>query len=145
MSFSAYGRRSLARASVVVMPSAANRCAAMLAISSLWWAGEPPKRAAFFGRGMASVLDVQGQAPLVELLDHLFERLLPEVRDGEEVLLALLEQLPDRVDLGPLEAVARALRQVELLDREVEVGRVAADLGGVAQLEAPGRVAQLGD
>src|SRR6266542_938482 len=83
MSDSASGRRSFARDTVVTMPSAANRWAAMLAIISLWWAGPPARRGPFFGAGMALLLHPQGQAALVELLDDLFERLLAEVGDGQ--------------------------------------------------------------
>src|SRR5256885_12835465 len=84
ISDSASGRSSLARDSVVTMPSAANRWAAMLAIISFWCWGLPARRGPFFGAGMLDLplfLDSQRQAALVELLDDLLERLLPEVRD----------------------------------------------------------------
>src|SRR6185503_2571775 len=70
----------------------------------------------------------QREAALVELLLDLVEALLSEVGDVEQVVLGLGEQLTDRVDLGSLEAVARALGEVEILDREIEVGRAG---GGV--------------
>src|ERR687898_575029 len=124
MSFSAMGRSALALASVVTMPSAANRLAARLAIISRWWAASPPKRRPLRGvAGMGdqpSILGVQREAALVELGDHLVERLLPEVGDGQQVVLGLLDQLAHRVDLGPLQAVAGPLRQVEVLDGQVE-------------------------
>ena len=84
----------------------------------------------------ALLLDAQAQAALVELLEHLFERLRTEVRDREEVVLGLLHQLADRVDPGPLEAVARALREVQLLDRELEVRGGRGDRRDLAELQA---------
>ena len=68
-----------------------------------------------------------------------------EVRDGEQVVFPLLHELTDRVDPGPLEAVAGALRQVELLDREIEVGRRRRGRSHLTELEAAGLVGQLGD
>src|SRR5262245_54790635 len=140
MSFSATGRSALALASVVTMPSAANRLAARLAIISRWWAALPPNRRPFLGvAGMAvSVLGAQRQAALVELGDDLVERLLAEVGDGQQVVLRLLHQLAHGVHLGPLEAVAGALGQVEVLDGEVEVGRAGAGHGQLAEPEALG-------
>src|SRR3954454_17426008 len=146
MTFSATGRSALARASVVTMASAAISDATMLANIAFWWLALPPNR--LFLRGvpsMALLLGAQRQAALVELHDDLVEGLLAEVRDGQEVVLGLLEQLADRVDLRPLEAVARTLRQVEVLDREVEIGRAGGRAGDLAELEAHGVVAHLGD
>src|SRR4029453_8080140 len=138
MSFSATGRSAFALASVVTMPSAPNRVAARLAIISRWWAALPPKRRPFLGvAGMAgSVLGAERQAALVELGDHLVERLLPEVGDGQQVVLGLLHQLAHGVDLGALEAVARALGQVQVLDGEVQVRRAGAGHGQLTELEA---------
>src|SRR5918995_1237013 len=45
----AIGRSALALASVVTIPSAANRLAARLAIMSRWWEAAPPKRRPFLG------------------------------------------------------------------------------------------------
>src|SRR5947207_14751014 len=146
MSFSAMGRSALAFASVVVIPSAAMSEATRLAIIERWCSASPPKARAF--RGVAgtalALLDAQRQAALVELLDDLVEALLPEVGDGQQVVFGALDQLADAVDLGPLEAVARALGQVELLDRQVKVERCRPTHGRVAQLEAPGHRRQLG-
>src|SRR6185312_16908910 len=83
-----------------------------------------------------SVPATERQTALVELLDDLIERLLPEVGDGEQVVLALLEQLADAVDLGPLEAVAGTFGQVEVLDGQLEVGRAGGDPADLTQLEA---------
>src|SRR5215212_2994978 len=147
MSFSAMGRRALALASVVTMPSAANSDAAMLANISRWWEAEPPKRRPFLGvAGMAlhPALGPQREAALVELLEDLVEGLLAEVGDGQQVLLGLVDQFAHGIDLGPLEAVAGTLGEVELLDGQVEVGRAAAQHADVAQLQSPGSVAHLG-
>jgi hypothetical protein len=43
INFSAIGRKAFALPSVVVMPSAANNDAAMLASSKRWWCALPPK------------------------------------------------------------------------------------------------------
>src|SRR5918994_3083916 len=113
MSFSATGRRALALASVVTIASAANSDAARLAIIRRWWAASPPKRLDLRGVGISVVPYVfrgvsaaQRQTALVELLLDLVEALLAEVRDVQEVVLGLLQQLADRVDLGTLQAVA---------------------------------------
>src|SRR6478672_13932424 len=120
------------------MASAAKRCAARLAMSSRWCAGSLPKRGPFLGRGHRLLLHAQRQPALVELLDLLFEALRAEVRDREEVVLRLLDELADRVDAGPLEAVARPLGQVELLDRQFEVRGRRRRGRDLAQLEALG-------
>src|SRR3954447_1027531 len=153
MSFSAIGRSAFALASVVVMPSAAISDAARLAIISFWCCELPPKLRALRGvAGMVVVFLVQcsdsaaqRQAALVELLLDLVQALLPEVGDVEQIVLVLGEQLTDRVDLGPLEAVARTLGQVEVLDREVEIRRRRAAGGDFAELQALGLVAQAGN
>src|SRR3984893_6188907 len=138
ISFSAYGRSALALATVVVIAPASNRCAARLASSCFSWAGPPPRRGPLRGAGMvgALFLHAQREAALVELLQHLFERLRTEVRDAEQVVLGLLDQLADRADPGPLRAVARPLRQVELLDRQLEVRRRRRDRRHLTELEA---------
>src|SRR5690606_6420391 len=82
---------------------------------------------------------------LVELLDDLVEGLLTEVRDREEVVVGLVEQLTDRVDLRALEAVAGTLGEVEVLDGQLQVGRTAGGGGHLSQLEAEGLVAHLLD
>src|SRR3984893_13970678 len=117
--FSTMGRSALALASVVTMPSAAISEATRLAIIALEWAASPPKRGPFLGApgtpGMTSALLVpQRQAALVQLLEDLVERLLAEVGDGQQVVLGLGHQFAHRIDLGPLEAVAGPLRQVEV-------------------------------
>src|SRR5437879_5271220 len=57
------------------------------------------------------------------LLDELFldlvERLPAEVAQREQLFLALLQQLADRLDLVCLETVEGAHREVQLLDRSV--------------------------
>ena len=55
------------------------------------------------------------------------------------------QQLADEVDLGPLEAVAGALGEIEILDREVEIGRAGDGRSGLGELEALGLVAHLLD
>src|SRR3954470_24215468 len=55
---------------------------------------------------------------LERLLDFL-DRLLAEVRDRGELVLALRDEVTDRLDADALEAVVRADTDLELLDREV--------------------------
>src|SRR5580698_8149405 len=106
MHFSATGRRALALASVVTSDSAAIREATRLPSMAFWWAAPPPSRRPRFGVPCtALVLRAQGQPALVETLDDLVERLLAEVGDAEQVVVGPLDELPDGVDLRPLEAV----------------------------------------
>src|SRR5579863_6378741 len=142
--FSATGRRALALASVVTIDSAAIREATRLPIMAFWCEDEPPKRRPRLGvacmTNPTSVPRAQGQPALVQALHHLVGRLLTEVGDGEQVLHGALDELPDRVDLGALEAVPGPLRQVQLLDPQVEVRRPARRRADVAGLEALGRL-----
>ena len=101
MHFSATGRSALALASVVTSDSAAISEATRLPSMAFWWAALPPSRRPRFGvPSMALVLRPQGQAPLVEPLDDLVERLLAEVGDAEQVVVGPLDQLADGVDLA---------------------------------------------
>src|SRR5919106_2192429 len=146
ISFSATGRRALALASVVTIASAANSEAARLAIISRWCAALPPKARERRGVGMIRPGSAaQREAALVELHLHLVQALLPEVGDVQQVVLGLGQQLTDGVDLRPLEAVARTLGQVELLDRQVEVRRAGRGVGDLAELEPLRLLAQSGN
>src|SRR5947207_5527580 len=143
------GRSALALASVVTKASAAMSDAARLPNMAFWCAASPPKRRPFLGAagvpGMASaLLAAERQTPLVQLLEHLVERLLAEVGDGQQIVLALEDELAHRIDLRSLEAVAGPLGQVEIFDRQVEIGRAAAGGADIAELEALRRVAHLG-
>src|SRR4051794_41598694 len=55
----------------------------------------------------------------VQRLDDLVDRLLAEVRDRVELALGLRDQIADRLDAGPLEAVVRPHAELELLDEDV--------------------------
>src|ERR1700722_10700863 len=135
--FSATGRRALALASVVTMDSAAMSEATRLPSIAFWWADEPPKRRPRLGVAcMYLVPRAERQPALVEALHDLVGRLLAEVGDGQEVLHGALDQLADRVDLRPLQAVAGALGEVELFDAQVEVGRPVGRGARVAELQA---------
>jgi hypothetical protein len=85
------------------------------------------------------------QAPLVQLLLDLVERLLAEVGDGQEVVLALAQQLAHGVHLGPLEAVAGTLGEVEVFDGGLQLGRRGHGGAGLPELEGGGLLAHLGD
>ena len=50
--------------------------------------------------------------------------------------MSVVEQLAHGVDLGPLEAVAGPLGQVELFDGQVEVGGADGSGAALAQLDA---------
>src|ERR1700730_11296481 len=100
-----------------MIPSAAMSEATRLPNMAFWWAASPPKRRPFLGVPgkpdmRLALLIAQGQAPLIELLQNLIERLLAEVGDGQQVVLALGDQLTDGVDLGPLQTVARPLGEI---------------------------------
>src|SRR3954453_19261012 len=90
----------------------------------------------------AAVVAAEGQSVLPERLLDLFDRLLAEVRDRRQLILGLHDEIADRLDADPLEAVVGANAQLELLDREVlhPVGMrglgtdaVAADGGSLAE------------
>src|SRR5256714_7786665 len=69
-----------------------------------------------------------GRERLLDLLD----RLLAEVRDRRELVLALRDEVADRLDADALEAVVRADAELELLDREVLHPVCKRDLGAGA-------------
>src|SRR5512133_789430 len=144
ISRSAWGRRRLALASVVRMRPSENRARARLAMSSFSWAGPPPRRGPLVGVGIWLFLP-QGKAELLELLAHLVDRLGAEVADVEQVGLGLGDQLADRGDALALQAVVGADRQVELLDRRVQVGPQRAGLLGRAERQALAAAGQVGE
>src|SRR5918999_3796496 len=117
ISFSISGFTALALASVVLIRSWSMtsmerfirsdlRCEGLL--DSLWRS-----------RRWRIRLGAQRQAPRLEGLDDLLDRLATEVRDCVQLRLRLLEQVADRLDARPLEAVVRAHAQLELLDQDV--------------------------
>ena len=151
ISFSAIGRSALALASVVTMPSAANSDAARLAIISRWcWRAAAEVAGSAWGCGHGRVSVALGQPRSVRPRSSSFSltssRLFwPKLVMFSRSSSVLVSSSPIGVDLGPLEAVARALGQVEVLDRQVEVGRAGGDGGDLAELEALRLVAQVGD
>ena len=74
------------------------------------------------GRGV-----LQRQAHVHELLLDFLDRLGAEVADVEQVLLAAGDKLADSVDALTLEAVVGANGEVQLLDRQGEIGRIPVD------------------
>src|SRR6476646_2815247 len=145
MTFSAIGRRALAFASVVTMPSAAISDATRLAIIRRWCAASPPNRRPRFGVAGTSLAPAKRETAFVQLVLDLIERLLPEVGDGQQIVVALAEQLANRVDLRPLEAVARTLGQIEILDRPLEIGGARSQGARLSELEALRLLAHVGD
>src|SRR5579872_1356750 len=146
ISFSATGRSRRALASVVRMRSSRNSAAASPASISFSWAGPAPSRAPFGGFGISSrpVPLLQPQTHLGQLLLDLFDGLLAEVADVEQVLLGALDQLPDGGHAFPLQAVVGAHRQVEVLDRGQQVGAPAA-LARLRPEAEPRPLRQLGE
>src|ERR1700680_4125327 len=59
------------------------------------------------------------EAPLLQALLDLVERLLAEVAHLDDLVFGHVEQLGDFRDAGPLEAVERADREVQRLDRDI--------------------------
>src|SRR2546421_11896268 len=68
---------------------------------------------------MLALVAPQGQTVSGQRLLDLFDRLLAEVRDRGELVLALHDEVADRLDADTLQAVVRADAELELLDREV--------------------------
>src|SRR3989440_1613859 len=69
--------------------------------------------------GERSLVAAQREPVRGERLLDLLDRLLAEVRDRGELGLGLRDEVADRLDADPLQAVVRANAELELLDREV--------------------------
>src|SRR5438876_1731790 len=125
MSRSTQRRSSFARASVVVTRLCSSSEVHRLRISALRASVSRLKRRPLFWCRIQLRLAAQDRAHLFgldeslldQLLLDLVERLAPEVAQREQLLFPLLEQLSDGLDFVCLQAVERAHRQVELLDR----------------------------
>src|SRR5262245_65286587 len=93
---------------------------ARFAYSALRWAESRPSflPARWWRMGLALVPPKRQPVRREGLLD-LLDRLLAEVRDRGELVLALRHEVADRLDADALEAVVRAHAELELLDREV--------------------------
>src|SRR5438309_4365250 len=75
-------------------------------------------RATYLDGGRALVAAQRQPVRRQRLLD-LLDRLLAEVRNRRELVLGLHDEIADRLDADPLEAVVGANAELELLDREV--------------------------
>src|SRR4051812_394 len=127
ISFSISGLTALAFASVVLMRSWSMTSTHRLASRAFRCeASRESLPRAFWWRIGGPLVVAQRQAALVEGLDDLVDRLLAEVRDRIELALGLRDQVADRLDPRPLEAVVRADAQLELLDEDVVHRRAAA-------------------
>src|SRR5579883_1046924 len=86
--------------------------------------------------GHRADLHAERKAHVLEAVLDLVERLLAEVLDGQEFLVALADQLADGLDAGDLQAVGGARRKLDHLDRlaqdllELGVDGHAAQLAG---------------
>src|SRR5438132_5695531 len=98
-----------------------NSCEASVDSSSRWCAGPEPSRGPRLGAG--TLLLPQAEPQLFELDLDLVDRLLAEVADVHQLGLGLGDELAHGVDPLALEAVVRADRQVQLLDRDRVVRR----------------------
>src|SRR3954451_12286807 len=126
MSFSTSGLTALALASVVLMRSCWMTSLQRFASSALRCAGSRlsfPR--CFWWRIAPSLVLPEVQAPRVERLDDLVDRLLAEVRDRRQLALGLRDEVAHRLDARALEAVVGADAELELLDEDV-VHRPAA-------------------
>src|SRR5436309_8542990 len=115
--------RSCWNSEVVRLRSSERRWAAVRL--SLRWSLRCRIGLAFYPDG-ALVLEVpahvhaERQAHLAQDVLDLLQRLAAEVAELEHLRLALLDQIADGLDLGGAEAVARAHRELQLLDALVE-------------------------
>src|SRR3954452_23678358 len=144
MSFSTSGLTALALASVVLMRSCWMTSLQRFASSALRCAGSRlsfPR--CFWWRIGPSLVLPEVQAPRVERLDDLVDRLLAEVRDRRQLALGLRDEVAHRLDARALEAVVGADAELELLDEDVvhrPAGRArrGADRGRAAVRAARG-------
>src|SRR5438045_4086072 len=89
-----------------------------------------------------ALVSAEGETVRAERLLDLLDRLLAEVRDRRELVPGLRDEVADRLDADPLQAVVRAHAELELLDREVlhpvreRLGRGRAVGRGVLRAEA---------
>src|SRR3954452_3047574 len=143
MSCSISGLTALAFASVVLMRSCSMTSLQRFASSALrceglrlsllrvfWW------RMAAGGYLVGLLIIAQVQPARVERLDDLVDRLLAEVRDRVELALGLRDEVADRLDARPLEAVVRAHAELELLDEDVVHRAARGRRRGAAPVEA---------
>src|SRR5579862_1518831 len=96
--FSTTGRMALAFASVVTMDSAAISDATRFPSIAFWCDAVPPSRRPRFGSARISELRAQREAALVQAVDDVLQRGLPEVRDREQVRRRAVDELGDGVD-----------------------------------------------
>src|SRR3989338_7333937 len=112
-----------------------------------WGEGAHPGEGAFFAR--AGLFGVRGllvlvlghrEAERLEALDDFISRLLAKVLDVHQLALGLLEQVADGVDVGALQAVVGAHRQLELFDREIQRRGATGCRGAGGFLRSQGRL-----
>src|SRR5579864_4569135 len=90
----------------------------------------------------APAVAAQREAVLREGLLDLFDRLLAEVRDRRQLVLRLHDEVADRLDADPLQAVVRANAELQLLDREVLHSPRETGLGACALARNDRRLAE---
>src|SRR3954471_16010043 len=140
ISFSTSGLTALALASVVLIRSCSMTSLQRFLRSALRWALSRLSLPRLLAWRIAAVLIVaQAQPAGVQGLDHLVDRLAAEVRDRGQLALALGDEVADRLDPRPLEAVIGPHAELELLDEDVvhraarlgdrATRRAATDLG----------------
>src|SRR5919199_1458261 len=130
MSCSTSGLTALAFASVVLIRSCWMTSLQRLASSALRCEASRLSLWRVFWWRIRRLVLPQPQPAGVERLDDLVDRLLAEVRDRVELALGLRDEVADRLDAGPLEAVVRADAELELLDEDVVHRRAAGAAAG---------------
>ena len=95
-------------------------------------------------RHSESIPVLERQTALIEFLDDLIKRLLTKVGHRKKIVLGLEEEFTDGVHLGTLEAITGTLGKIEILDKEVEIGRTSVSDADLAELETLRLVAHFG-
>src|SRR5579872_7471830 len=135
---------SLARTTVVsIWPWVKSEVVRLRSIARRWSSLRPRRLPAFWWRIFPIVLRLwraQGEAALGELLLDLVDRFLAEIAHVHDLVFCLLQQLGDLGDPGALQAVVRAYREVELVDRNVPVGERLSLFGGHLDLSTAAEV-----
>src|SRR5215213_11165556 len=145
MSFSSSGLTALAFASVVLMRSWSMTSTHRFASSDLRCAESRDSLwRVFWWRIGSCLVRPEVEASLRERLDDLVDRLLAEVRDRRQLALGLGDEVADRLDPRPLEAVVGAHAELELLDQDVVHRRAAGAPAGLERRTGAGAVVQRG-
>src|SRR3954449_2810296 len=133
ISFSATGRSTRARASVVVIRPCSNSAVARFETISRWWAGLPPRRAPFLGVGIASLSFLPGRTRYPGRCrgDERRGSVLLVLHEGVVVVVAVRRQGGRRVEAG--RAVLEGQAHLDQLRLDL-VDRLRAEVADVEQV-----------